>query len=63
MHYQNVFLSDKNVAARLDVSRATIWRWAQAGDFPKPVKLSVHCTRWRSQDIEKWEESRFGGAA
>lgn len=63
MQSQNAFLSDKNVAHRFGVSRATIWRWSQTGDFPKPVKLSVHCTRWRSQDIEKWEESRFGGVA
>lgn len=51
------FLSDKVVAGRYGVSRATIWRWAQSGrfQFPQPVKLSPGCTRWRSSDIEQWE--------
>lgn len=52
------FLSDKIVAGRYGVSRATIWRWAQTGRFPQPVKLSPGCTRWRSSDIEQWEVKR-----
>ncbi|MDR5890296.1 MULTISPECIES: helix-turn-helix transcriptional regulator [Halomonas] len=49
------YLSDKYVAGRYGVSRATIWRWAQSGRFPKPVKLSPGCTRWRASDLEQWE--------
>lgn len=53
-------LSDKRLAERLDVSRATVWRWAKAGLVPKPVKLSPGCTRWRLADIAAWEVERFG---
>lgn len=56
------YLSDKRVANRYDVSRATIWRWVQSGrfQFPQPVKLSPGCTRWRASDIQKWEAQHCG---
>lgn len=54
----DIYLSDKRVAERFDVSRATIWRWAQAGRLPQPVKLSPGCSRWRSSDIAAWEAKR-----
>lgn len=50
-----IYLSDKRIAERYEVSRATIWRWVQAGRLPKPVKLSPGCTRWKSSDVEAWE--------
>ncbi|MGM0857225.1 MAG: helix-turn-helix transcriptional regulator [Pseudomonadota bacterium] len=58
----DIYLSDKRIAGRYDVSRATIWRWVQAGRLPKPVKLSPGCTRWRASDIEVWEASNCGEA-
>ena len=58
---QAIFMSDTALAARYQVSRATIWRWAQAKRFPDPVKLSEGCTRWRLADVEKWENERFKG--
>lgn len=49
------FISDTQLAARFDVSRNTIWRWArEQADFPKPVKLTPGCTRWREADIDRW---------
>jgi len=53
-----MYLSDKQLAVRFNVSKPCIWRWARETDFPKPVKLSPGCTRWRVVDIEKWEVSR-----
>lgn len=58
-----IYLSDKRVAERYDVSRATIWRWVQIGRLPRPVKLSPGCTRWRASDIEGWEAKRCGEGA
>lgn len=55
---REVFLSDKSLSVRYGVSRASIWRWVQAGRLPKPLKLSPGCTRWRSSDIEQWEAKR-----
>ncbi|EYD75855.1 phage transcriptional regulator, AlpA [Rubellimicrobium mesophilum DSM 19309] len=53
-----MYLSDKQVAQRFAVTRPTIWRWARAADFPKPVSLSPGCTRWRLADVEAWEAAR-----
>jgi prophage regulatory protein len=51
------FLSDKQVAARYKIDRTTIWRWVRnRTSFPKPIKLSEGCTRWRLADIEAWEQ-------
>lgn len=53
-----VYLSDSQVAARYSVGRCSVWRWARRPDFPKPVKLSPGCTRWRLADLKQWEAER-----
>lgn len=58
----DIYSSDKSLADRYKVSRSTIWRWAQAGRLPQPVKLSPGCSRWRSSDIAAWEAKRVEGA-
>lgn len=51
-----MYLSDRKVANRYGVSRGTPWRWIKTDPkFPKPIELSPGCTRWRLQDLEKWE--------
>ncbi|WP_374763257.1 helix-turn-helix transcriptional regulator [Yunchengibacter salinarum] len=55
------YLSDLQLADRFGVNRATVWRWVQAGHFPRPVKLTEGCTRWRAADVERWEADRAGG--
>ena len=52
------FLTDKETAARYRVSPSTVWRWVQAGSFPRPLKLGAGCTRWRLEDLEEFEASR-----
>jgi prophage regulatory protein len=56
------YLSDKLLATRFSVSRATIWRWLAENKLPKPIKLAAGTTRWRLADIEQWEAQQ-GGAA
>lgn len=52
------FLSDREVAARFGVSRATIWRWvAKKAGFPEPVKLSPGTSRWRIEDLWAFEKT------
>ena len=58
---QSNFIPVDAVAQRYGVSRATVWRWAQHDKFPKPVKLSPGCTRWKLSDVEAWE-AKQGGA-
>ena len=53
-----VYLSDKQIAEKFGVHRTTIWRWVKEGGFPKPLKLSVGCTRWPEKSIQDWESKR-----
>jgi prophage regulatory protein len=55
---QSIYIPDTQVANQFGVSRATIWRWVQTGNFPKPIKLSPGCSRWKIEDVQKWAESR-----
>lgn len=52
------YFCDADLAMRFSVARQTIWRWVAEGTFPKPIKLSAGCTRWRAADVEAWEISR-----
>lgn len=55
----NIYASDKQLAERFGVTFVTIWRWVREySDFPKPVKLSPGCTRWKISEIEAWEKAR-----
>ncbi len=56
MKNTNFYLSDKALAARYEVSRASIWRWAKSGQLPKPVKI-FGSTRWVLLEIEELEKN------
>lgn len=54
-----MYLSDKQVAERYGVSRKVPWDWIKADpSFPKPVKLSPGCTRWKLEELLTWESTR-----
>lgn len=36
------------------LSPATIYRKLAHSAFPKPVRLSARCTRWRAGDVRAW---------
>jgi len=40
------------------LSRTTIWRLEQSGDFPKRVQLSPNAVGWREPEINNWQNSR-----
>ena len=42
------------VGSILPVGASTLWRWVNAGTFPKPVKLSARVTAWRCEDVRLW---------
>jgi predicted DNA-binding transcriptional regulator AlpA len=52
------YLSDKDLAARYRNSRATVWRWVQTRNFPRPIRLSPQCTRWSLNDVLQWEATQ-----
>ncbi len=47
----------KEVASRLAVTTATVWRWARATDFPKPFTL-CGTTVWDEEEINRWLQSQ-----
>lgn len=54
-----MLMTVQSVAARLTVTVPTVWRYARTNpEFPRPVKLSPGCTRWRAEDIEAWVASK-----
>jgi prophage regulatory protein len=50
------YLSDKEVADRYGVGRATPWRWVKEVGFPPPIKFSAGCSRWNLLAIVDWEK-------
>lgn len=55
----DTYLTDTQIAARYGVHRTTPWRWVQKDKtFPKPLRLSPGCTRWKLSDIESWEAKK-----
>ena len=43
-----------DVMARVGLGRTAIYARMDAGVFPRSVKLSERCARWRSEEIDKW---------
>ncbi|SEI92734.1 helix-turn-helix transcriptional regulator [Frateuria terrea] len=46
------------VGSIVPVSPSTLWRWVNAGKFPKPIKLSERVTAWRAEDVRAWIEAQ-----
>ncbi len=40
------------------MSRSSIYRLMQEGEFPRPVRVGSAAVRWREGDITVWLESR-----
>jgi predicted DNA-binding transcriptional regulator AlpA len=45
-------ITARDVAAILGVHLRTVWRLAQTGDIPQPVRISPRVLRWRAVDID-----------
>jgi prophage regulatory protein len=53
------YISDRHLAARYGVHHLTPRRWLKTDPtFPKPLRLTPGCTRWRLSDIEAWEAAK-----
>ena len=55
------FSSDRTVAKRYGVDRATVWRWSndphyQDLNFPKPKKVGPNTTRWDDDELDQHDE-------
>jgi prophage regulatory protein len=58
------YVSDKEAAIRFNVTRCTIRKWVRVNpEFPRPIRLSEGCTRWRVEDLDAFAMSRMEGRA
>lgn len=51
------FITIKEAAKRLGVSRMTLDRWQRKGHFPKTYILAPHRVAFKLAEIEEWEAS------
>lgn len=40
------------------LSRSTVYKLIQEGDFPPPIKLTVRSSGWRLSEIQGWLQTR-----
>ena len=54
------------VSEWLNISRSTIYKWVNDGEFPEPVVLGQDdgkrsAPRWREEEVQEWLETRPRG--
>ena len=54
----NRLLRRKEVGQMVSLSRASIYRLMDSGDFPHPIRVGPRAVRWRLRDIEEWMSER-----
>ncbi len=57
------YSSDRVVARRYGINRATVWRWS--GDpkyaylgFPPPIRFGPNTTRWSNNQLDQFDAER-----
>lgn len=55
------FLRQAQVLALVPVSKSTLWRRVQSGEFPAPFKLSERVTVWRAEEVQAWMQVQGTG--
>ena len=51
----------REVAELLGVNVRTIWRMAQRGELPAPIRLGHRVIRWRLSDLREHLDRKAGG--
>jgi predicted DNA-binding transcriptional regulator AlpA len=52
-------LLDKHqVAARLGIGLWTLGAWMRSGRFPRPIRITDSCHRWRLSDLLAWIDAK-----
>lgn len=57
---QKQVMNLNDVLAILGISKSTLYRLIDAGNFPKPFKLGVRLNAWRVETIETWLMTKGG---
>jgi prophage regulatory protein len=54
-------LRPKQVAKAMGISTTTLYRWVAAGTFPKPQRLGVSMSFWRTSTVNAWLDLQRSG--
>ena len=57
-HNSRMFLRLPQVLRLTGLSRSTIYKWVNQGDFPKPKQLGPRAIAWDSEELANWSENR-----
>ncbi len=52
------FLRIDEVIDKVGLSRPTIWRLEQSGEFPKRRQLGKNSVAWLEEEVEEWMRER-----
>ncbi len=50
----DTYISAAQVAACLNVHKATVFRMVQRGELPQPIKIGSTTTRWKLSEIKAY---------
>lgn len=56
------FLRLPDVVAATGLSRASIYRLAATGTFPRPVRLAARTSAWLHSEIDAWCDAQVAAA-
>jgi len=54
VYVEEKLLRVHEVAKKIGISVAMVWKITKAGEMPSPVKIGSHCTRWRCSEIDSY---------
>ena len=52
------FLRLAEVSNRVGLSRATIYRLMDAGEFPKQIQITLRSVAWLEKHVDDWVQAR-----
>ena len=58
MRNSNRFIDLKELQSLVPLSRTTIWRMEQAGQFPARIRIGKRRVGWRLLEVEEWMDCR-----
>lgn len=50
----SVLIDAAELSRLLSVSKASIWRWRDAGKLPPAITLTAQCVRWKRDVVLAW---------
>ncbi len=51
-------LRAREVVAAIGVSKATLYRMVNSGQFPRPIRVGARAVGWRMDEIDAWMADR-----